>query len=65
MPNFEKSLEEIRETKRQIRITNSPQRKYELNRHLKKLLREYKRAKMYVHNGKAQHKNQEVVFRDK
>lgn len=47
MPNFEKCLEDIRETKRQIELTNSKQRKYQLKRHLNKLLRDYRTAKMY------------------
>ena len=48
MPNFEKQIEAIEETRRQIQNTTSKQRKYELHRHLNKLIREYKRAKMYV-----------------
>lgn len=47
MPDFEKCLEAIRETKRQIELTESKQRKYQLHRHLNKLLREYKTAKRY------------------
>ena len=48
MPNYEKQIEAIEETRRQIRITTSKQRKYELHRHLNKLIREYKRAKIYA-----------------
>lgn len=51
MPDFNKCLEDIRETKRQINKTNSKQRKYQLTRHLNKLLREYKTAKMYCKKG--------------
>lgn len=47
MPDFEKCLEDIRETKRQIELTSSKQRKYQLHRHLSKLLKEYKTAKRY------------------
>jgi len=48
MPDFEKWLEDIRETKRQIELTNSKQRKYQLRRHLNKLLKEYRAAKMFA-----------------
>lgn len=37
----QKHLNEINETKRQIRITTSKKRKYELTRHLRKLQKEY------------------------
>ena len=40
--------EKITETIRQISITNSPQRKYELHRHLKKLQKEYRIAQNYL-----------------
>lgn len=37
----QKHLNEIIETKRQIRITTSKKRKYELTRHLRRLQKEY------------------------
>lgn len=47
MVKFEDHLNEIKETQRQISKTNSPQRKRELHRRLKKLWREYNTAKRY------------------
>ena len=48
-----KQLEKIRETEQQIRMTASARRRYELNRHLNKLRKEYKTAKRYM--TEAQH----------
>jgi hypothetical protein len=50
MVNLEKAMDEIRETYRQIGITKSAQRKYELHRHLKKQWKEYNEAKWHLHN---------------
>lgn len=47
MVQFEEHIAKIRETKEQIERTNSKQRKYELHRHLNKLLKEYKTAVAY------------------
>lgn len=47
MPNFDEILDDIRETRKQIMMTKSKRRKYELNRHLHKQLKEYKMAKYY------------------
>ena len=47
MPDFDKQIQKIEETKKMIRCTESKQRKYELHRHLNKLIKEYKRAKRY------------------
>ena len=61
MPNFDKCLEEIRETKKQISLTTSKQRKYELHRHLNKLLREYYKAKRYVSDANRKERNEKVL----
>lgn len=45
-------LEEIDETRRQIRLTKSKQRKYEMYRHLNKLKNEFRIAKMYEAEAK-------------
>lgn len=57
--NLNDHKEKIAECKRQINLTDSSQRKYELHRHLRKLQKEYKIAlnymrasKGYVMNGK-------------
>lgn len=52
MTNLDRHLEKIRETEQQIRMTASAQRRYELNRHLNKLRREYKTAKRYMTEAK-------------
>lgn len=48
MVKFEKAMEEIQKTYRQIGLTDSKQRKKQLHRHLAKLWKEYNEAKMYV-----------------
>ena len=48
MPDLNKAMEEIRETYRQIGLTTSTRRKYELHRHLKKLWKEYNEAKWHI-----------------
>lgn len=47
MVNYAPLLEEIDETRRQIKLTDSKQRKYQLNRRLHRLKKEYFTAKMY------------------
>lgn len=42
----------IAEAKRQINLTESPQRKYELHRYLRKLQKEYKVALNYMRASK-------------
>lgn len=42
----------IAECKRQIGLTESPQRKYELHRHLRKLEKEYRTALNYLRASK-------------
>lgn len=55
MVKFDEHIDEIRETKKQIGLTESKQRKYELHRHLDKLVRELRRGRAYylrsVSNG--------------
>ena len=41
-------LEEIKETQKQISLTKSKQRKYELHRRLNKLWKQYRREKQDV-----------------
>lgn len=41
MVRIEDHVKKIRETEQQIKQTTSKQRKYELNRHLRKLKKEY------------------------
>ena len=48
MKALDRAMEEIRETYRQIEMTKSAQRKYELRRHLKKQWREYNEAKWHM-----------------
>ena len=48
MVDFEKAMDEIRETYRQIGLTKSKQRKHELHRHLRKQWKEYNEAKLYT-----------------
>lgn len=56
MVQLQKHLNEIKETRKQINATNSPQRKYELGRHLNKLEKEYRIARYNIarsRNGEA------------
>lgn len=48
---LERHLDEIRDTEKQIRATQSKQRKYELHRHLAKLQKEYRTAKRHMKEG--------------
>lgn len=50
--NLNDHREKIAETIRQISMTESAQRKYELHRHLKKLKREYRVALNYLKASK-------------
>lgn len=50
--NLNDHKEKIAETIRQINLTESPQRKYELHRHLKKLRKEYRIAQNYLRASK-------------
>lgn len=50
--NLNEHKEKIAETIRQISMTESPQRKYELHRHLKKLRKEYRTALNYIKASK-------------
>ena len=52
MTDLSRHLDLIRETEKQIRQTSSARRKYELNRHLYKLRKEYKTAKRYMTEAK-------------
>ena len=52
MIKFDEILEEIRETKKSISETESRRRKYELNRRLRKQLKEYQTAKRYYQETK-------------
>ena len=52
MTAIDRHLDLIRETEKQIRQTSSARRKYELNRHLYKLRKEYKTAKRYMTEAK-------------
>ena len=53
MVDFEKAKNEIRETYKQIGLTDSKQRKKQLHRHLAKQWKEYNEAKMYVKRATA------------
>ena len=50
--NLNDHKEKIAECKRQINLTDSLQRKYELHRHLRKLQKEYKIALNYMRASK-------------
>lgn len=50
MIKFEKAMEEIQETYRQIGLTDSKQRKKQLHRHLAKQWKAYNEAKWHLHN---------------
>lgn len=52
MTDLKSHRAKIAECKRQIDITESPQRKYELHRHLRKLEKEYKTALNYIRASK-------------
>lgn len=47
MVKFDELLDEIRETRKQLSMTNSKQRKYELHRRLNKLVKEYRDGMWY------------------
>ena len=47
MVKFDELLDEIRETRKQLSMTSSKQRKYELHRRLNKLVKEYRDGMRY------------------
>lgn len=52
MVDFKRLEQEMDETRRQIQLTCSKQRKWELHRHLEKLKKEYKTGKLYYYAGR-------------
>lgn len=52
MVKFDDHLNEIKETQKQIGMTKSPQRKYQLHRRLNKLLKDYSYAKLEYQRAK-------------
>ena len=52
MIKFNELNEEIKETRRQIQLTKSKQRRWQLHRHLSKLQKQYSLARMYYCEAK-------------